>query len=47
LYIVVASAHRRELFKALSDAIERVKSEVPIWKKEVTMEGDFWVHDHA
>ena len=47
VYIAVASAHRQELFNALSDAIERVKSEVPIWKKEVTLEGDFWVHDHA
>lgn len=47
VYIVVASAHRKELFPVLSEAIERVKSEVPIWKKEFTIDGDFWVHDHA
>lgn len=46
VYIVVAAAHRQQLFPALSDAIERVKAEVPIWKKEYTTSGDFWVHDH-
>jgi len=22
-----------------------LKAEVPVWKKELTIEGDFWVHD--
>ncbi|MBW6517273.1 MAG: molybdopterin synthase [ANME-2 cluster archaeon] len=47
VYIVVASSHRTQLFPVLSEAIERVKSEVPIWKKEMTTDGEFWVHDHA
>ncbi len=47
VYIVVAAAHRQELFLTLSEALERVKSEVPIWKKEITIDGNFWVHDHA
>jgi molybdopterin synthase catalytic subunit len=46
VYIVVAAAHRQQLFTALSDAIERVKAEVPIWKKEYTTSGDFWARDH-
>lgn len=46
VYIVVAASHRQQLFPALSDAIERVKAEVPIWKKEHTTNGEFWVHDH-
>ena len=46
LYIVVAASHRQQLFQALSDAIERVKAEVPIWKKEYTTTGEFWVQDH-
>ena len=46
LYIVVAASHRQQLFQALSDAIERVKAEVPIWKKEHTTTGEFWVQDH-
>ncbi len=45
VYIVVAAAHRQELFIALTDALEMLKSEVPVWKKELTIEGDFWVHD--
>ncbi len=47
VYIVVAAAHRQELFLTLSEALEKVKSEVPIWKKEITVDGNFWVHDHA
>jgi molybdopterin synthase catalytic subunit len=45
VYIVVAAGHRKELFVTLVDALERLKDEVPIWKKEFTLEGDFWVHD--
>lgn len=45
VYIVIASAHRTELFPALSEAIERVKVEAPIWKKEFTEKEEFWVHD--
>ncbi|MEI7826977.1 MAG: molybdenum cofactor biosynthesis protein MoaE [Euryarchaeota archaeon] len=43
VYIVVAAAHRQEGFKALRDAIERIKKEVPIWKKEITEQGERWV----
>ena len=45
VYIVIASVHRTELFPALSEAIERVKAEAPIWKKEITEKEEFWVHD--
>ncbi|RXA21727.1 molybdopterin synthase [Methanosarcina sp. MSH10X1] len=45
VYIVIASAHRTELFPALSEAIERLKAEAPIWKKEFTEKEEFWVHD--
>ncbi len=45
VYIVIAAAHRTELFPALSEAIERVKAEVPVWKKEFTEKEEFWVHD--
>jgi molybdopterin synthase catalytic subunit len=47
VYIVVAAGHRKELFVTLVDALERLKEEVPIWKKELTLEGDFWVHDKS
>ncbi len=45
VYIVVAASHREQLFPALREAIERLKVEVPIWKKEHTLEGEWWVHD--
>lgn len=45
VYIVIAAAHRPELFPALSEAIERLKAEAPIWKKEFTEKEEFWVHD--
>ena len=45
VYIVVAAGHRQQLFPVLSEAIERVKAEIPIWKKEHTLKGEWWVHD--
>ncbi|TGC08313.1 molybdopterin synthase [Methanolobus halotolerans] len=45
VYIVVMAGHRQELFVTLVDSLERLKEEVPIWKKEFTIDGDFWVHD--
>lgn len=43
VHIVVAAEHREEGFKALREAIERLKSEVPIWKKEYTVSSSYWV----
>ncbi|HWR24804.1 MAG TPA: molybdopterin synthase [Methanosarcina sp.] len=45
VYIVIAASHRKELFAALNEAIERIKAEVPIWKKEFTEKEEFWVHE--
>jgi len=43
VYVVVAAEHREEGFKALREAVERLKAEVPIWKKECTEEGSYWI----
>lgn len=43
VYIVVAGAHREEVFNTLRDAVERMKREAAIWKKEITDEGEYWV----
>ncbi len=45
VYIVVAAGHREQLFPVLREAIERLKIEVPIWKKEHTLKGEWWVYD--
>ena len=44
--IVAASKHRVEAFDACRYCIDELKKIVPIWKKEVTKEGDFWVEEH-
>jgi len=43
IYIIVASSHREPAFKAAEEALELVKTRVPIWKKEITNEGEYWV----
>ncbi|MEM3588103.1 MAG: molybdenum cofactor biosynthesis protein MoaE [Candidatus Jordarchaeaceae archaeon] len=32
VYVVIAGTHRKELFSALFNAVERYKKEAPIWK---------------
>lgn len=43
LLIVVASPHRAEVFDACQYAVDRLKEIVPIWKKEVFVDGEVWV----
>jgi len=45
MYAVVASKHRDEGFKSLIELIERLKHEVPIWKKEITEKGSRWIEN--
>ena len=40
--IAVASPHRAEAFEACSYALDRLKESVPIWKKEVGPDGQYW-----
>lgn len=42
--VIAASApHRDEAFRACREAIERLKQDVPIWKKEIDDEGGEWI----
>lgn len=41
--IAAAAPHRAEAFAACREAIERLKVEVPIWKKEFGEDGAVWV----
>lgn len=45
VFVVVLAAHRKEAFRTVEDGIDRLKAEVPIFKKEVTMDEQFWVHE--
>lgn len=44
LYVLVASGHRKQGFKAVEEAVEKVKEKVPIWKKEIRDDEAFWMH---
>lgn len=41
--IAASSEHRHEAIEACREAIERLKRDVPIWKKEVFVDGWEWV----
>ena len=45
--IAAAAPHRAEAFEACRFAIDTLKQTVPIWKKEVAVDGQYWVDDHA
>ena len=44
--VVAAAPHRAEAFEACRFAIDTLKETVPIWKKEFTRSGEYWVEDH-
>jgi len=41
--IMVTSPHRAPAFEACQFAIDAIKQNVPIWKKEVYEDGEIWV----
>ena len=50
VYVAVAGAHRTDVFPVLREAVERYKSEVPVFKKEhiITKQGkasEYWVSE--
>jgi len=50
VYVSVAGSHRTDVFPVLSEAVERYKSEAPVFKKEriVSAEGsgtEYWVSE--
>ena len=44
VFVVVLAGHRGEAFRTVEDGIDRLKDEVPIFKKEATESETFWVH---
>ena len=41
--VAVSAAHRAEAFEGAREAIDRIKAEAPIWKKEVEGTDESWV----
>lgn len=40
--IATASPHRKAAYEANRFAIETLKADIPIWKKEITVDGSAW-----
>mgnify|MGYP000220399519 CR=1 FL=1 len=47
VFVVVLAGHREEAFRTVEDGINRLKDEVPIFKKESTEQEEFWIHERA
>ena len=46
--VAVSSAHRSAAFEAASWLLERLKQEVPVWKREIWADGqEEWVHPES
>ena len=41
--VAVSAPHRQQALEACAYAIERLKQIVPVWKKEVSSDGSFWI----
>jgi len=51
VYVLVAGAHRQNVFPVLEEAVERYKKEAPIFKKEYIIDEkgttkSYWVSEH-
>jgi molybdopterin synthase catalytic subunit len=47
IVVAVAAPHRQAAFEACAYAMDRVKEEVPVWKKEFFSDGeDHWVNQN-
>ena len=46
VFIAAGAEHRSAAFDACRWLIDELKARVPIWKKEITPEGDSWVVPH-
>ncbi|HKK87574.1 MAG TPA: molybdenum cofactor biosynthesis protein MoaE [Saprospiraceae bacterium] len=44
--LAVSAPHRVEAFKACAEAMDLLKQNVPIWKKEYFEDGEVWVAAH-
>jgi len=45
--IAVSAPHRQEAFAACSEALDMLKTTVPVWKKEYFEDGEVWVGQGA
>jgi molybdopterin synthase catalytic subunit len=46
VFIAVGAEHRAPALQACNWLIDELKQRVPIWKKEISAQGDAWVSAH-
>ena len=46
VFIAAGAEHRAQAFEACRWMIDELKQRIPIWKKEITAQGDAWVTPH-
>lgn len=47
VFVAAASAHRRAAFEAADYAMDRLKSEAALWKREAGKDGEHWIEPRA
>lgn len=47
MYVLIASEHRDEAIAAMEEMIDRIKSGVPIWKKEKLEDKEYWIKNES
>ena len=45
IHIIALSGHRKQAFRIVEEAIDIIKKETPIWKKEITEKGEYWISE--
>ncbi len=45
IYVLVGGNHREEVFQTLPNIMNRVKDKSRIWKKEITENDEYWIHE--
>lgn len=51
VFVAAAATHRRAAFDAVDFVMDRLKTSIPLWKRETRSDGDHWIEarapDHA
>jgi molybdopterin synthase catalytic subunit len=47
VFVAAAATHRRAAFDAVDFAMDRLKTSVPLWKRETRGDGHYWVDARA
>lgn len=47
VFVAAASAHRRAAFEAADYAMDKLKSEAALWKREAGKDGEHWIEPRA